>query len=271
MSQTHWIPHEESTQQNLNNIRLIQRCVVAIVLAVSLFVGLLVGQVFIVVPVGAIVSWLIIRALTNSAEENVLTAIGGVPASELEHARLFNVVDGLCVTSGDHRPALVIVNAEFPVALAVGFPGSDGTLVVSTGFCEQMDRVETEAVMAHLLWRLRTNNAALNTFLLSFSSVMSKVGLASISRRVVSRMSDASHVLIADIAGCEATRYPPAMESALQKCLVNTGTTANVPHPILWFAVPDTFSGDTMERSKLRSLGFSYPSLPDRIAVLKEI
>lgn len=271
MNQKHWIPVEESTQQNLKKISLIGRGVVAIFALVSIVIGLAVGQVFVVAPIGVVVALFLVRSIRTHAEDNVLDLVGGVPASDIEQARLFNVVDGLCVTSGDRRPALVIVQAQYPIALAVGFPGSEGTIAVSTGFCEQMDRVETEAVVAHLLWRLRTNNAALNTYLIAFSAFMKKMGLGSVAQRVVARLSDDSHVLIADIAGCEATRYPPAMESALEKCLVSTGTTGSVPCPVLWFAVPDTFSGDTAERSELRSLGFSYPSLPDRIAVLKEI
>lgn len=238
---------------------------------VSAVIGLIVGQVFIVLPVGIVIAVLVVRSVHHGAEQKVLETIGGIPASEVEHARLFNVVEGLCVTSGDHKPEIRIVKADYPVALAVGFPGSHGTIVVSHGFCESMDRVETEAVMAHLLWRLRSNNAALNTYLLALTSFLAKLGLSSIARRVVARLSEPSHIMIADIKGCEATRYPPAMESALNKCLTHSGENIQVGCPVLWFAVPDTFSGDTMERAELRSLGFSYPSLPERIAVLKEI
>lgn len=271
MNQTHWIPTEESTEQNLKKISLVARVIVGVFAAVSAVIGLLVGQVLILLPLGLVISLLVVRSIHRGAEQKVLNLINGVPASEVDHARLFNVVEGLCVTSGDHKPEIQIVDADFPVALAVGFPGSDGTIVVSTGFCNSMDRVETEAVMSHLLWRLRSNNAALNTYLLALSSFLGKMGLSSVARRVVARLSDPSHIMIADIKGCEATRYPPAMESALNKCLTHSGENIGVTCPILWFAVPDTFSGDTIERAELRSLGFSYPSLPERIAVLKEI
>ena len=221
---------------------------------------------------GALISGGFMWNVYRTADDVVLKMVGGLPASEYEHARLFNVVDGLCVVGGDARPALRVVGIEYPVALAVGMPGEAGTIVVSAGFLKTMGRVEMEAVMAHIMWRLRTGDIGLTTYLLAVSAAFSRLGGDNVLQRVIARMGDDRNVMWADVAACQATRYPPAMVSALEivdrAAAIPLGRIGALP---LWFATPDSVGDDSNPLGNGSTMIFIRPSLTDRIAVLKEI
>ena len=76
----------------------------------------------------------------------------------------------------------------------------------------------------------------------------------------------------ADVAACQATRYPPAMVSALeiveQAAAIPLGRIGAQP---LWFATPDSAGDDRNASAGVSTMGFARPPLADRIAVLKEI
>ncbi len=270
MNQRQWIPIEESDAPNLARMKKLEWLITGIGTLVFLIVGLLIGQ-----PALAIVGLVGFGAFTWSigrhAEDAVLSALTLTPANDVEHARLFNVVEGLRMSSGDHRPAMYTTSSPFPLALAVSEMGSDGSIVVSEGFLQTMDRVETEAVIAQLLWRIRSGDAALTSYLVSFHALMSRIGLSSLARTVIERSVDSRALIWADIAACQATRYPPALISALEKCSLAHGpVSVGIAAPFC-FALPETPSHDAHSVSTVPNVGFSRPSLAERITVLKEI
>jgi len=271
MNQRQWIPVEDSPAPMVGLINKISWSVVAVVTALFLLLGFLVSLHVIPAVIAGGATYFIMRSVKQNSESRVLATIPSMAASEIAEARLFNVVDGLCVVGGDQRPALRIVSADFPVALAIAAPNSAGTIVVSSGFMSTMDRVETEAVMAHLLWRIRSGEIGLVTFLMALTTVASRVGLSGVVRRVTERVSDPRRVMWADISGCQATRYPPAMISALEKVLSNNGSVGTVPVSPLWFAVPQDQGDDAHGARDIPIVREVSVSLAERIAVLKEI
>lgn len=270
MSQRQWIEMDDTTGTSAQKIARIGWSINTAVAGLFLLVGFIVGLAPEFAAVGLLLSYVFTRSIRNNADSLVRTSLSLSPASETEHARIFNVVDGLCVVSGDQRPAIEVVNSEFPLALAFGTT-SESTIVVSNGFCELMDRVETEAVMAHLLWRIRSGDAEITAYLMSLVSSLSRLGLGLLARFIVSRTHNSHALMWADIASCQATRYPPALASALEKVeQCNVRAHAHVTFP-LWFAVPAQVSGATSGAVALSNLEVSYPSLAERIGVLKEI
>jgi heat shock protein HtpX len=272
MNQRQWIPIEDSRQLMTRRMLAFPVTFTLVVTIIFLVVGLLVGLPIIAALIGAAVSGGYMWNVYRTANDVVLKMVGGLPASEYEHARLFNVIDGLCVVGGDARPALRVVGIEYPVALAVGMPGEAGTIVVSAGFLKSMGRVEMEAVMAHVMWRLRTGDIGLTTYMLALSTAMQRFGVQRIMQSVIERVADERIVMWADVAACQATRYPPAMVSALeiveQAAAIPLGRIGAQP---LWFATPDS-AGDARNASVgMSTMGFARPPLADRIAVLKEI
>jgi heat shock protein HtpX len=143
---------------------------------------------------------------------------------------------------------------------------------VSTGFITSMGRVETEAVMAHLMWRIRCGDISLSTYLLALSTFFGRFGMSGLVRAIVQKVTDERVVLFADLSACQATRYPPALISALEIIFearaVSAGPLGAQP---LWFATPALPGGATSGGGNVSSLGFVRPSILERIAVLKEI
>ena len=271
MNQRQWIPIEDSSQLQERRMLAIPVVFTLVVTSIFLIVGFFIGFP-IVALIGAAISGGFMWNVHRTADDVVLKMVGGLPASEHEHARLFNVIDGLCVVGGDPRPALRVVGIEYPVALAVGMPGEAGTIVVSAGFMKSMGRVEMEAVMAHIMWRLRTGDVGLTTYLLALSAAVKRFGGDKIMPSVIARFADERTVMWADVAACQATRYPPAMVSALEiierAATVPLGRIGAQP---LWFAAPDSASDGGIHSGTGSTMGFARPPLADRIAVLKEI
>ena len=272
MNQRQWIPIEDSSQLQARRLLAIPLGFALIVTIIFLIVGFLVGLPIPIAVVGAVISGGFMWNVYRTAADVVLKMVGGLPASEYEHARLFNVIDGLCVVGGDARPALRVVGIEYPVALAVGMPGEVGTIIVSAGFLKSMGRVEMEAVMAHVMWRLRTGDIGITTYMLALSAAVQRFGGDSVMRSVVARVTDERMVMWADVAACQATRYPPAMVSALEiverAAAIPLGRIGAQP---LWFATPDSTRDDSNQSGNASTIGFARPPLADRIAVLKEI
>ena len=272
MNQRQWIPIEDSSQLQARRLLAIPLGFALIVTIIFLIVGFLVGLPIPIAVVGAVISGGFMWNVYRTAADVVLKMVGGLPASEYEHARLFNVIDGLCVVGGDARPALRVVGIEYPVALAVGMPGEVGTIIVSAGFLKSMGRVEMEAVMAHVMWRLRTGDIGITTYMLALSAAVQRFGGDNVMRSVVARVTDERIVMWADVAACQATRYPPAMVSALEiverAAAIPLGRIGAQP---LWFAAPDSATNDSNQLGGVSTIGFARPPLADRIAVLKEI
>jgi heat shock protein HtpX len=271
MNQRQWIPVEDSPASSIGLINKISWLFVAVVSAVLLIVGFLLSLNVIPAVVGGVLTFLLMRSVRRNSESVALSQLPSMAASEVSEARLFNVVDGLCVVGGDQRPALRIANADFPVAIAVAAPNSAGTIVVSSGFVATMDRVETEAVMAHLLSRIRNGDVALSTFMISLAALLARLGLSVVAQRLSAKLSDSRRLIWADIAGCQATRYPPAMVSALEKVQSHKGSIGDLAVTQLWFAVPGNQVNDTTGVGKLPIVSSVPVSVAERIAVLKEI
>jgi heat shock protein HtpX len=271
MNQRQWIPIEDSSQLQARRMFAIPFAFTLFVTIIFLIVGFLIGFP-IVALVGALISGGFMWKVYRTADDVVLKMVGGLPASEHEHARLFNVIDGLCVVGGDPRPALRVVGIEYPVALAVGMPGESGTIIVSAGFLKSMGRVEMEAVMAHVMWRLRTGDIGVTTYMLALSAAMQRFGGDKLMPSVIARVVDERTVMWADIAACQATRYPPAMVAALE--IVERASDiplGRIGAQPLWFATPDSTRDDNNQSGGASTMGFARPPLADRIAVLKEI
>lgn len=243
---------------------------VGVVTLAFLLVGFIVSQALPLGALGFVASFLFMRQIRRSSQRIELEGIATHSADEINYARIFNVVEGLCVVSGDSRPTIEIAETLFPLAAVAGSP-AQSTIFVSREFCETMDRVETEAVMAHLLWRIRSGEVEMTSYMRSLTTMFSKVGLRSVAQLIVGRIAEPQSLMWADIAACQATRYPPALASALEKIDTSPAPIPNSSSASQWFALPDAHANATLSDSILSIVGSSRPSIADRIGVLKEI
>jgi heat shock protein HtpX len=271
MNQRQWNAVSEVSTTALQRVTRVNLALVLVPTFVAFLVGLAVGQPFILGVLVLLASTLWVNVLNRNVESSLLGRLDLRPISETDHARLINVVDGLCVVSGDRRPPMFVVSDSYPIALAVGAPKRQGTVIVSEGLLAEMNRVEIEAVMAHVLWRMRSGNIAMTSYLIVLRTMLSKVGLRRLADGIITRLHEEKILLWADISACQATRYPPALILALQKC--NRTHTLNIdPYlgPLL-FVDPKTSQHDAHSGSSFPIVGFLANGVEERIAVLKEI
>ena len=220
--------------------------------AVGLLAGFVVGVVILVVvaAAGAAAVWAL-------ADRRAVVAIGGVPADLRAHARLYNLVDGLCAAGGVAPPRLVVVDDPALNALAVGRDPRKATLAVTTGILRDLSRIELEGVLANELVRIKRRSTLPGTL---------AAGAGPLARRVARRCDREEAV---DMAAVALTRYPPGLASALEKMAAGGTALAHPAHSVagLWLAEP---TGAARGGRASVTTGERRP-LPERVAALREL
>lgn len=227
------------------------------------------------------------------------------PADPHQYARLYNLIEGLCIASGLPKPRLYIIEDEAPNAFATGRNPKHAAIAVTTGLLEKMNRVELEGVLAHELSHVRNYDilvmtltvtmvgiiALLSDFFLRFmffggrrdndegnnplAVVFMIIGfillifapiIAFIMQSAVSRRRE----FLADASGVQLTRYPPGLISALEKLKGDTTVihSASKATAHLWIEEPlekETRKG----QNRLNHLFDTHPPLDDRIKALQ--
>lgn len=255
--------------------RRVSRVTVALVAVPALVLGIVGSVVDLLLPglaVGLIAGAALPYWVSRVSEQTVVGAVASTPADLVAHARLLNLVDGLCLVSGAAHPDVRVVEERAPVALAAHEAGSAGTIIVSSGLVASMGRVEMEAVLAHLVARIRSGEIALATYVVALGMVLSKVGLGAVGSWIRRVTLEESAVMAADMAACRTTRYPPALVAALESVDASGPVDGSVPEVTapLWFAVPGG-GGATTSEAGVPIVGAFQPPLADRIAICKEI
>lgn len=259
---------------------------IAVPAIVGVVVGLVVVSPFVLGPVGLLLGAVVPYIVSRESEQAVVHLVHGRDVDPVAEARLVNLVDGLCLVAGVHRPHLLIVDGQWPLAMAVSESGSAGTIVVSEGLAHGLDRLEMEAVVAHLISRLRSGEAALATYVVAFDLMSARFGVPALGRWVRRATLEESAILAADLAACSVTRYPPGLVAALDRIDAWSRDSAraidiSVPDATapLWFAVPTARGAgangtgviDTTSATAVPNVEAFHPPLADRIAICKEI
>ena len=177
------------------------------------------------------------------------------PADSNIHARLHNLVEGLCIASGVPKPGLYIVEDDAPNAFATGRSPQHASIAVTTGLLKKMNRVELEAVLAHELSHVKNRDILVSTIAVTMVGVIALVsdwalrftwwggprhrddrsndntrwaafvsilGLAllillPVIGRLMQFAVSRERESLADMSGVAMTRYPPGLISALEK------------------------------------------------------
>ncbi len=200
--------------------------------------------------IGGFVGGTLLLGLTMwwAAEPLARRTLGGRPADPVEHARLLNVVDGLCATIGVHQPQIKVRPETGLNAAVCGRRRKSATLVVTQALLDELARVELEGVIAQQLTRIRCYD------MLPATVTVATLGIGA------TMLAPPEPITAMDRAAVSFTRYPPGLVGALEK-LEAKGTgvpgasRANAP---LWFADPGAGQGPVT-------------GLKDRIEALREL
>src|SRR3990170_4973231 len=97
------------------------------------------------------------------------------PADPVEHARLHNLVEGLCIAGGLPKPRLYVVDDDAPNAFATGRDPRHAAVAVTTGLLAKLNRVELEGVLAHELSHIKNYDILVSTLAVTLVGVLTLV------------------------------------------------------------------------------------------------
>jgi heat shock protein HtpX len=221
----------------------------------------LLGGLAMIIVAAGLAAWMF-RSMRGFSDR-FLASLSPQPADHTDHARLFNLVDGLCVANGVNEPKLYVVDDQArnaAVVMVAGGEAQQAALLVTAGLLDALSRIELEGVLAQQLGHVRDGDAALATFAASLVELPIVGGL--LAPRVASAL-DPELEAWADLAAVRMTRYPPGLASALERLqegsTVVAGATPESAH--LWLA-------DPLDGAEVHN---PHPPLADRIAVLREL
>jgi len=273
-----------------------KRRAVLAVLATGACVGLILGLLSLLVlswP-GAVVVFVVVTGVLAAlawwgSEPLARRLIDAQPADPIRHARLFNLVEALCVNAGVPPPGLFVVADAGMNALSIGRTPRHATLVVTEGLLDRLNRVELEAVLAHELAHIKSDDILISTVSVALFGILgaparaaSGGGAGAIGGYVLLPFSAAAGFGLqlvvgrqreeaADLTAVGFTRYPPALVAALEK-MRETGTLVRSGPAIahLWLSDPAE-PASTGRLAWLSRLFQTHPPLDARIEALREL
>ena len=214
--------------------------------------------VVISVVVGVVLGGFFAAVVTRRAEGVLRRALGVRPALVGEFPRLFNTIDGLCLTHGIQRPEVYVLDSRAGNALAMAGRKS-ASIVLTTGAADRLTLVELEALVAYLLVGCTDEGLRGETTVVTLGRFRS-LGSAGLGRWAAGAGRD--RMVRTDFDGAELTRFPPGMQEAL-RALADLGAAVDAPASTtrLWLLQPD---GRTDKATA------DHPSVDMRIAALGE-
>ena len=123
--------------------------------------------------VGSLV-WFLIAWFANTGI--VAMATNARPASRHNEARLWNILETLCISRGITTPHLRIVETDARNAFATGVHKSQYTITVTRGLLDALNDQELEAVLAHELTHIENRDVQLLVVAAVFVGIISLVG-----------------------------------------------------------------------------------------------
>jgi heat shock protein HtpX len=263
--------------------------IVGVVLA---FVCLLLLPPPLAVIVGVVAAGSVAALVWWGSAPLALRLLGAHPADPASYARLFNLVEGLGANAGVPQPAVFVVADPGLNALTMGRSPRHAILVVTSGLLEQLSRIELEAVLAHELSHIRSDDILSATVAVGMFGLLGRPARAAAGTGAGAALAclllpvsalaglglqlsvDPHREQIADSSGVHLTRYPPALVLALEKMQrlgtfvgAGSGSTATA-HLWLGVALPPPPSA---RLAWLTRLFETHPPLDERIEALREL
>lgn len=232
------------------------------------------------------------------------------PADPITHARLHNLVEGLCIASGLPKPGVYVVDDPAPNAFATGRDPRHAAVAVTTGLLDKLTRVELEGVLAHELSHIRNRDTLVTTLAVTLvgvitlladvalrfvwwggprhrddrsggsgpAAILGVLGLvllvvAPLVGRLMQFAVSRRREALADVSGVALTRYPPGLISALEKLRDDRTVVHSASRATahLWIESPLARHPSEGGGAWLNRLFDTHPPLDERIAALEEL
>ena len=292
--------HDEQSRNKRDSILLaIVVSVVLFALIVSISYILDPTSVYIMVPVGVILTFIYTWSSYQYGDRVVLSSTNAKPAEGSRYIYLNDTVEGLAIAAGVPKPEVYVMPSRELNAYATGKDPEHASIAVTQGLLDTLDRQELEGVIAHEMSHIKNRDVQFMTLvavLVGLAGILShmilrsywwggrsrrdrdkggSIGLilvavgfllaifAPILTRLVQMAVSRRREFLADASGAELTRYPDGLADALEKISkVNTGNmkvSESVSH--LFISDPN--------RTALDAIYSTHPPIEERIKRLR--
>jgi heat shock protein HtpX len=232
---------------------------------VALVVFVITAIVGVPIPLAAVVGLVfgvtLVLLLFHQADALVLKGLRVHQADVRTQPRVLNVLDGLCASHGFRKPAVVIVDDSARNACGFGRHAHHGTMALTSGLVESLDRMQLEAVLARELTALASKSRPAATTVVSLRRLLPR----RMGDNLVRRVQGDEVAVREDFEAVRYTRYPPGLAAAL--ATVEGGTSivegANRAARHLWLVDPTESTGE-------QGAGDGWP-VNMRVAALREL
>ena len=217
---------------------------------------------------------------------------------DMREKELIDVVGEMSVAAGLPAPDVLAVRDRDPNAFSVASAGSNGTILVTWGLVQELNREELQAVVAHEMSHLRNRDAEVMTLLsvlfgsmtviaswarrsgsltigrassLILAPVWMVFGLLSLLiSRLLGLAVSREREYLADASAVELTRNPNALISALSKIEADGLPTWNIVRGVAHQCIVDPLGRPVNRRESWWANLFStHPPMERRIMLLK--
>ncbi len=226
-------------------------------------IGVFVLPVVVAVVLAAVIAAALTAWRLRGIGQRVVASLGAVPVGAGDRSRLHSVVEGACMAVGVAIPQLYVIDS--PARNAVTWVDGIGSvsLACTTGLLDAVDRVQLEAVVGRQLTVARDARLDVVSIAGALFGPLARGPFTDAVASFVHHTVDDRNVVLADIEGARAVRYPPGLVAALERVRDGSSGLAGVPPWLsaFCFAAP---AGDEGPFSV-------HPPIEDRIDLLREI
>lgn len=275
----------------------------AVVAVAATAVGVLAGLPLGLAPI-IIVFVVLFAGFSYFGSDSVALAVSGARSVEkAQEPELYRLVENLCIGCGLPMPKVYVIEDASMNAFATGRDPEHGSVAVTRGLMDKLDRREMEGVLAHELSHIGNRDTLLMTTVVvlvgalallsdlalrmtwygagsrgAFKGKNSKgagillvvalvaIILAPIVARIISFAVSRQREYLADASGALLTRYPEGLAGALEKISGDKDPldAATKATEHLYFVNPLTD-----HRSFLNNLFSTHPPIEERIRLLR--
>jgi len=237
----------------------------ALVAVPLLVVGLLVLPAWLAVVVALAVAVGVTVFRAKRSDDTVAAALGARPVEPAGVPRLASAVEQVAMSVGGAPPRLHVIDDPARNAVVWGSGARPASLAVTTGLLEVAEPIELEAVVAHLLSDVRDGLVEAPTAAAALFGRFASGPFAGVVAGLARAGADDRRIVLADLEGARATRYPPGAVAALERVAQGSSAVSRNPRALqaLWFAAPGP--------PDVEDPFHAHPPLADRIDLLREL
>ncbi len=276
---------------------------ILLITGVGFLLGAILGQNNTVYPYGFVIGAVIISLLMTSVsyfagDKIALSASGAKQISKEQNPYLYNMVENLCLTSGQPIPKIHIIEDPAINAFATGRKPEISSIAVTTGALEKLENEELEGVIAHELSHIKNYDIRLMMLVVVLVGTISilidwglRIGflnrrsddregsnpvflilglilliLAPIIAQMIKFAISRRREYLADASGALLTRYPEGLAIALEKI-----ANDNLPLKKSSTATAHLFIASPFNGERLATIFSTHPPITERIKRLREM